>query len=130
MATKRQWVVELVQQTVSCDVPTAEMLVDRLMEEGLLNLGYGDADIDAVVQKFTDTFGTTKVSKYDRFAARRLTTKYGRQAVCGIIDLLGSLSTEKYAPVVGSITQLEDKWVSVLNFLRKQNGKNEVVDVG
>lgn len=124
--SKRIWVVELVQQIVKCDVPTAEMLVDRLMEEGLLVLGYGDADIDAVVMQFTETFGTTKVSQYDRFAARRLVTRYGRQAVCGIIQLLGQGSTEKYVPVVNSVVDLEKKWVSVLHFLRKTKGDEEI----
>lgn len=127
MAGRRAWVVELVAQIVK-DTPTAEMVVDRLMEEGLLHLGYGNADIDMVVQKFTDTFGTTKVSKYDRFAAHRLVNKYGSQAVVGIVQLLADSSTEKYAPVVGSIAQLEDKWVSVMNFLRTQKGE-EVIDV-
>lgn len=125
---RRKWVINLVSEVARIDQPTAELLVDRLIEENLLNLGYGDPDVDAVVTKFSETFGTTKTSKYDRFAARRLTTKYGRQAVCGIIELLASSSTEKYAPIVGSIAQLEDKWVSVLNFLRKQKGE-ELIDV-
>lgn len=126
--SKRAWVVELVQSVVRCDVPTAEMLVDRLMEEGLLHLGYGDADIDRVVETFTDTFGTTKVSKADRWAANRLVKKYSSQAVVGIVQLLGQNSTEKFAPVVNSVSDLETKWVSVLNFLRNQKGE-EVIDV-
>jgi hypothetical protein len=117
MSSKKIWVVELVTQIVG-DKPTAEMVVERLMEEGLLVLGYGDADIDKVVEQFKLTFGTTKVSKYDRFAAGRLVKKYNSQAIVGIIGLLGQHRDEKYAPVVGSITQLEDKIVSVLHFLR------------
>lgn len=117
MSSKKDWVVEVVAQLVK-DKPTAVMVVERLMEEGLLNLGYGNADVDMVVMKFSDTFGTTKTSKQDRFAAHRLTQKYGSQAVCGIIQLLADNSTLKYAPVVGSITQIEAKWVNVLNFLR------------
>jgi hypothetical protein len=135
MASKRTWVVELISQIVK-DIPTAkaspmvvaEVIVERLMEEGLLNLGYGDADVDRVVDKFTDTFGTTKVSKNDRFAAHRLTKKYGGQAVCGIVQLLADNNTQKYAPVVGSITQLEEKWVSVMHFLRNIKGE-EVINV-
>lgn len=121
--SKKDWVVELIAQIVknaptSAASKTAELIVERLMEEGLLNLGYGDKDVDRVVQKFTDTFGTTKTSRQDRWAANRLCAKYGVQAVCGIIQILSENSTEKYAPVVGSITQLEAKWVSVLNFVR------------
>jgi hypothetical protein len=131
--SKRTWVVQLVAQIVQDGtrqpVQTAEIIVERLTEEGLLHLGYGDRDVDQVVEKFADTFGTTKTSRYDRYAARRLCAKYDAQAVCGIIHLLGQFTDHKYAPVVGSITQLEEKWVSVMNFLRKMKKEGEVIDV-
>ena len=120
------WVVDLISQVVR-DRPTAEMVVERLMEEGVLNLSYGDADINRVVTTFTDTFGTTKVSKADRFAANRLVRKYGAQSVVGIVQLLAQNSTQKFAPVVGSVSQLEQKWVSVLNFLRNMQQDNDEV---
>lgn len=127
MSRSKDWVVKLVTQIVK-DKPTAEMVVDRLMEEGVLHLGYGDADIDEVIRVFTDTFGTTKVSNTDRFAANRLVRKYGAQSVVGIIRLLEVNNTERYMPVVGSIAQLETKWVSVLNFLRNvQSNGDEVI---
>lgn len=128
MSRSKDWVVKLVTQIVK-DKPTAEMVVDRLMEEGVLHLGYGDADIDQVISTFTETFGTTKVSNIDRFAANRLVKKYGAQSVVGIIKLLAQHSTERYAPVVGSIAQLETKWVSVLHFLRtRQDQEDEIID--
>jgi len=136
--SKKDWVVKMIAQIVqdsfrSKNSPagaTAEIIVDRLMEEGLLNLGHGNADIDKVVMAFTDSFGTTKVSRYDRFAARRLVAKYGEQSVRGIIKLLADNSTEKYAPIVRNVAQLEEKWVSVLNFLRKTGSQDDVIDVG
>lgn len=124
--SRKQWVTELITQIVG-DKPTADMVVQRLEEEGVLHLGYGDADVDRVVEKFTDTFGTTKTSRQDRFAAHRLVRKYGAQSVCGVVDLLSQNSTERYAPVVGSIAQLETKWVSVLNFLRNVRKDDGVI---
>lgn len=127
MSNRKTWVVELVTGVVG-DKLTAEMVVDRLMEEGVLHLGYGDADIDKVVEQFKTTFGTTKVSKQDRWAANRLIAKYGSQPICGIVVLLGQYQDVKYAPVVGSIAQLETKWVSVLNFVRKaKQEENDVI---
>jgi hypothetical protein len=125
--SKRVWVVELIAKTADIPYGVAESVVDRLMEEGLLSLGYGDKDVDAIVVTFADTFGTTKTSRQDRFAAHRLAKEHGSQAVVGIIRLLAQHSTEKFAPVVNSVAQLEDKMPSVLNFLRK-TGDSEVID--
>lgn len=127
-SNRKQWVVELIAGVANVTNGVAESVVDRLMEEGLLHLGYGDKDIDMVVTKFTDTFGTTKVSRQDRWAANRLVQKYGSQAVCGIVDLLAKNSTEKFAPVVNSVAQLEEKMPSVLNFLRNIKG-DETIEV-
>lgn len=131
MSDRRTWVVEVITQLVkdaptSAAAATAELIVERLTEEGLLHLGYGDADIDIIVEGFSQTFGTTKTSKQDRWAARRLADKYGSQSVRGIVRLLAEHSTEKYAPVVNTIVQLEEKMPSVLNFLRKLSGDEEI----
>lgn len=131
--SSRAWVVDTIAGIIpgskSERVQTAEMIVDRLMEEGVLHLGYGDADIDKVVNSFTDAFGTTKVTRQDRWAASRLVKRHDTKAVVGIVRLLAENSTAKYAPVVGSIAQLETKWVAVLNFLRNTSKDNEEIQI-
>ncbi|HET7630453.1 MAG TPA: hypothetical protein VFK03_03700 [Candidatus Saccharimonadales bacterium] len=96
----------------------AEDVVEVLARENLLNLHYGEQAVGAVVEAFKEAFGTTKVSKYDRFAAHRLAEKHGQEAVVTIIRLLAQKSSEKFCPTVNSISQLEEKWVSALRFLR------------
>ena len=123
--SKIKYVLDFVEQIVG-DKVKAQMVVERLTDEGLLHLGYGDADVDIIINKFTDTFGTTKVTKTDRWAAQRLAKKYGSQAIVGIVGLLGKHSQEKYAPVVGNVTQLEEKIVNVLSFLRNTDGGEEI----
>lgn len=124
--SKRNYVLEIIGALT--DKATAELIVERLTDEGLLNLGYGDADVDRVLAKFANAFGTTKITKQDRFAAHRLTRKYGAQAVTGIIQLLADNSKEKYAPLLNSVSDLEAKWVSVVNFTAKQiTNRDEVV---
>lgn len=124
--SKRVYVVDLITQ-IAGNKQTAEMIVERLENEGLLHLGYGDAEVDMIVTRFSEAFGTTKASKYDRFAAGRLAKKYGGQAVCGIIDLLANAQTEKYAPVTNSVVQLEEKLPSILNFLRNLKGNEDII---
>lgn len=125
--SKRDWVVELVTKVVGTKA-TAEMVLDVLIEEGIVNLDYGDMDIGRIVTAFTETFDTTKTTKYDRFAAKRLASKHGVQAICGIIVLLGKKRDEQFTPVVANIADLEKKWVNVMNFLRT-NQEPEVIDV-
>lgn len=131
--SRRSYVIDFIAQIIKtapskASAQTAEIIVERLTEEGLLALGYGNADIDRVLDSFKEVFGTTKVSKYDRWAAKRLCDKYGPQAVTGIIQLLATHNQERFAPVVGSVAELENKWVSVMNFLRKLGTGNEIID--
>ena len=119
---RRQYIVDIITNIVG-NSANAEMVIERLEQEGVIHLGYGDADVDAIIEKFKTTFGTTKTSKQDRWAAHRLTQKYGSQAVVGIIGLLAQHSNEQYCPVVNNITELEGKWVSILNFLRSTDGE-------
>lgn len=123
MSRDRKWLVDIIANYIPGDSPQiiAEPIVDRLIEEGVLHFGYGEPEIDQVVEAFKQTFGTTNTSRYDRFAAQRLVKNYGSQAVIGIIKLLASRSTEEFAPIVNNISELEKKWVSVLNFVRKQS---------
>lgn len=122
---RRQYIVEMIAKLIE-DSIKAELVVERLEEEGVLHLGYGDADIDIVLESFVQAFGTTKTSKNDRWAANRLVKKYSAQAVVGIINLLAANTTQKYAPVPNSVVQLEEKWVSILNFLRSIKGNEEI----
>lgn len=122
---RREYIKGIISQIIDDEIK-ADVILERLEEEGVLHLGYGNAEIDMVVKKFSDTFGTTKTSKYDRFAANRLIQKYGTDSVVGIIGLLGSRVGEKYAPVVNSISQMEEKFPSILNFLRDSS---EVIEV-
>lgn len=130
--SRRDWVVELVASVAGVDKPTASSVVERLMEEGLLTLGYGDTEVEKIVETFSQVFGTTKISRQDRYAAHRLAKKYTAQAVCGIISILGQLREERFAPTVGNVAELEEKWVKVENFVRRTyqtNMKNQPVDV-
>lgn len=125
--SRKDWVVGVVASVAGIDTPTAVAVVERLMEEGLLQLGYGNSDVDKIVETFSRTYGTTKTSARDRWAAHRLAEVHTSQAVCGIIQLLASKADDRYAPQPRSVADLEEKWVSVMAFLRKQSD-NEPVD--
>jgi len=127
MTTRKDFVIELIVKTSGVDKAKAEQIVDLLTSEGLLTLGFGDTEIDAILDKFTVTFGTTRTSKYDRFAASRLAKKYGSQSIVGIIGLLAENAGERFCPVVNSVSEMEAKMPSVLNFLRNQQGDEAIV---
>lgn len=78
---------------------------------------YGDPDVNAIIDTFQEYFGTTKATKYDRFAAKRLAKKHTAKTVCEVIMALSQTTRYKFAPVVNSVSQLENKWVSVIRYL-------------
>lgn len=115
--SKRSYIIDVVE-TIVGDRLKAETVIERLTDEGVLVLGYGDADVDLICESFKEYFGTTKTSRQDRFSAHRLGSKYGAQSVRGIMKLLSENSNQKFAPVVNNVAELESKFVSILKFVR------------
>ena len=124
---RRDYIVELVTRVVGSQA-IAESVVDVLSEEGLLNLHYGNQDIGEVITAFSDNFHSTKVSKYDRFAAKRLADKHGAKVVVAIIDTLAKMQDNKFCPTVNSVSQLETKFPQVVKFIR--NNTTQEVTLG
>lgn len=100
----------------------AEAILAALEQAGLLDLtDYGNAEINAVIEQFKQVFGTTKASRYDRYAASRLIKRHGLEMIKAVILALAARSHDKYSPTVSSISQLEEKWVNVIKFLQLGN---------
>lgn len=84
-------------------------------------VSYGDPAVNAIVEAFKDSFGTTKVSKYDRYAAKRLATKHGADRIIAVIKALSAGAGDKFAPSINNVSQLEEKFVSVGKFLQNKS---------
>lgn len=82
---------------------------------------YGNKDINAVIKAFTDSFGTTKTTKYDRFAAKRLSDKYEPKIIVGAIRALSASQSDKYCPSVRSVTQFEEKLPNIIRYLKNKS---------
>ncbi len=79
-----------------------------------------DKNVQSVLDAFSEAFGTTKASRYDRYAAKRLYVKY-EEDIIKIIDALAACATDKYAPVVNSVSQLEEKLPQIAKFLKTKS---------
>lgn len=90
---------------------------------------FGNPDINLVVNTFMKEFDTTKTSKYDRFAAKRLSDKHGAAQIAQIIKLLRQASEDKYAPSVNNISEFEIKWPKISNYFRKRISDGQTVDL-
>lgn len=108
----------------------ATNVVDQLVRDGLMAGAFsdygGDPDIASLVDAFQIAFGTTHPLKTDRFAAARLAKRYGVDKTVENIQKLGKTRNEKYAPVVNSLMQFEQKLPQVLRFI---NGGTNELDV-
>lgn len=125
---KREYILELIAK-VTNNRPMAEEIVERLTEEGLLNLYYGDQGIGKVLDTFSECFGTTRTSKYDRFAANRLVKKHGLDATVQIIEILAKLMDKPFAPTVNDVSQLEKKFPQVIKFIRTNAGELKEIEL-
>lgn len=109
------------------DLNISTAIVDNLIRDGIISLTYaGVPEISEAVDAFQIFFGTTATLKTDRFAAARLVKRYGAALVIEVIENLGNRKSEKYAPVVNNISQLEAKWPSVLKFISNDTGRLDV----
>lgn len=130
--SRRDYIIKLIAGHINQNRIISERMandiLDTLVSEGIATVGYGDKDVQAITECFKSVFNTSKVSQSDRWAATRLANTYTAQAVCGIIKLLGQHSSEKFAPVVNNVTELENKFVSIMSFLRnlKQSERDTI----
>jgi hypothetical protein len=93
------------------------------------NKTYGNKDVNEIVEAFKQSFGTTATSRYDRFAASRLSKTHGTEEIVRVIQVLARYGNNRYAPTVNSISELEKKLVSVGNFIKRIGGTQEVVEL-
>lgn len=90
---------------------------------------HGNPDVNAIIGAFTESFGTTKSTKYDRWAAHRLAMKHGASVIVNIIKALAASRGDKYCPSVNSVKQIEEKWVNIANYIGRQQANNQVVEL-
>lgn len=117
---KRDWIKEQIEKLLDDtigDTDRGERIVAWLEGEGLINTNYGDPEVSTIVESFKEHFGTTKTSKWDRFAAKRLASKHGVDRILAVIDALSMVGGDKYAPSVNNVSQIEEKWVAIIRFL-------------
>lgn len=88
-----------------------------------------DKNIQSIVDAFSEAFGTTATSQYDRFAAKRLHVKHGAEGIIKVINALAANAGQQYCPSVNSVSEIEKKWVTILQFLKKQTTSNMVVNL-
>lgn len=122
---KRDWIIEQILILMNKEGSAyteleAERIVIWLEEEGLLNVHFGNEEVSEVIEHFKEVFGTTRTSKWDRFAASRLVKKHGVPAILKVIDGLSATAGDKYGPSVNNVSQIEEKWPAIIRFLGGQ----------
>ena len=90
---------------------------------------YGNHDINTIINTFSQAFGTTKSTKWDRFAAKRLLAKYPSELLVGAINALAGSQNDKYAPSVRSISQFEEKLPNIARFLNQKSDNGQIINL-
>jgi hypothetical protein len=90
-----------------------------------LKPSYGNPDVNTICSAFMEAFNTTSVSKYDRFAAKRLAEKHGADRIAQLIKVFAN-SDGSFKPSISSVSMLEKKWVNVGEYMKKQIGDQPI----
>jgi hypothetical protein len=116
----KDYAIQIVSRYVPLNV--SKQIVYALMEEGIIKTtNFGDKDIDDTVKLFKELFGTSKASSKDRYATKRMIDTHGVQNLQRVIVELARRSGGQYSPTVNSLSQLEEKWVSVTKYIVANN---------
>ena len=89
---------------------------------------YGNPDINKIIKAFSEAFGNTKTTKYDRFASKRLKDKYGTEDIIRVINALSASQNDKYAPTVRSVAQFEEKLPQIASYFKKKE-PNQIIEL-
>lgn len=100
-------------------------LISALKDVKSENKQYGDPGVTLIINTFKDSYQTTRSTKYDRWAAKRLADKHGADKIVMLIKIL-SQSTDQYRPVINSVNQLEEKWPSIANFFKNKSSNQSI----
>lgn len=116
---REDWIEEKLTELLK-EQYSAKSILLWFESEGLLNVHFGNEEISEVIEHFKETFNTTRTSKWDRFAAGRLVKKHGVPAILKVIDALAATAGQKFAPSVNNVSQVEEKWPTIIRFLGGQ----------
>lgn len=87
---------------------------------------YGNPDVNKVLKTFEEKFDLKlKRLPPQRFAAKRLITRYGLDKVLGGIHAAQIVRDEAYAPQILNIEDLWEKWDKLAAYYRKKHKQQE-----
>lgn len=119
--------LQITEPTVYNAKKRLRVLTDNVMTGNeVIKVDLRNQDIESIVTTFKETFGTTSISRFDRFAAKRLSDKHGADNIVKVIKLLSQHSGDAYVPSVNSVRQIETKWVNIANFFNKLKSQQAI----
>lgn len=119
-------ILEISKQTLHNSKKRNHELLEALKMVKSPPAEYGDHNINKIINTFTESFGTTKSTKYDRLAAKRLYEKHGLAPICGAIKALANYQSDKYSPVTNNVSQFEEKLPSIAKFLNSKSNEQVI----
>lgn len=87
---------------------------------------YGNPEVNSIVNTFKESFGTTKTTKADRFAANRLAKKHGAESIAQAIKAFSAHAHEKFAPSVNNVAEFDNKLPSIVKFMSNKSSEQEI----
>lgn len=119
-------VLEITKPTIHNAKARNKTLIEALKMVESPPAEYGNHDVNTIINTFTKAFGTTKSTKWDRFAASRMAKKHGAELISGAMQALAQHSSDKFCPSVNNVSQFEEKLPSIAKFLNNKSADKEI----
>lgn len=102
------------------------------MQEETEVVTYGNKDVNSIIETFSELFGNTKTTRYDRWAAARMmkSSRYGgAEGIVLLMRMFHSVSSEQYAPSVSSVSQFDAKLPAIVTYIKKKGQLMEEIQL-
>lgn len=81
-------------------------------------------EAERIIEAFKEANNVPSVRPTDIKAARLLAEKYGADNIIQIIQIMAAAQGKPYVPSINNIKNLQDKWVMVGNYIKKNQEKD------
>ncbi len=86
---------------------------------------FGNTEVNEIMSYWQEICGYPIAGKKNRYAAKNILAKHGRDNAYKLIRMVADAQTDKYAPTIGDLADLQQKLPQLAAYMKKRISGNE-----